>query len=356
MNDDTTNPEYGNQSETPGPYSDFDPYAESELASAAPPVSFSRMMPNDYPSAPLIPASERRTHVPLYVKLIGGCLATSMIVLLVLACIGGIGTALVFSSPEVSTSSSQDLSVSGVPLLHLNSNATDVTILAGTDHSTIRILVQKHAQAVNNASAQAGLNRMKVTTTQSGDTIDVETHFTEEVGIILHHEWMDLTITVPPSTHLDLTTGAGDVTITGISGIMQLTSEAGDIALNNSALEGTSTIHSDAGNIRLQSVMTDAHTSIITTAGNVDFNGMVESGASFNVHTDAGNVTLQLPPDTSAHFSATTSVGNITIDPIWPISVTKKTVISSANGTMGTSPSATISVTTNAGDITVSTN
>jgi hypothetical protein len=356
MNDDTTNPPYGNQSETPGPYSDFDPYAESELANAAPPASSSRMMPNDYPSAPLMPASERRTRVPLYVKLIGGCLATSMIVLLVLACIGGVGTALVFSSPELSSSSSQDLNVSGVPVLHLNSNATDVTILAGTDHSTVRILVQKHAQAINSASAQAGLNRMKVTTTQSGDTIDVETHFTDETGIILHHEWMDLTITVPPTTHLALTTRAGDVTITGISSTMQLTSKAGDIALNNSALEGTSTIHSDAGDLRLRSVMADAHTSIITTAGTVDFNGMVESGASLSIHTDAGDVTLQLPSDTSAHFSATTSVGNISIDPIWPISVTRETVISSANGTMGTSPSATISVTTHAGDITVSPN
>jgi hypothetical protein len=312
------------------------------------------MMPNDYPSAPRMPASERRTHVPLYVKLIGGCLATSMIVFLVLACIGGVATAVVFSGPEVSTSSSQDLSVSGVPLIHLNSNASDVTILAGTDHSTVHILVQKHAQAINSASAQAGLNRMKVTTTQSGDTVDVETHFTDEVGIILHHEWMDLTITVPPSTNLDLTTGAGDVTITGIEGTMQLTSEAGDIALNNSALEGTSTIHSEAGNMRLQSVIADAHTSIITNAGNVDFNGKAESGASLSVHTNAGNVTLTLPPDTSAHFSATSNVGNITIDPIWPISVTKETVISSANGTMGTSPSATISVSTNAGDITVS--
>jgi Putative adhesin len=356
MNDDTTNPPYGNRSETPGPYSDFDPYSESEPANAAPPVSFSRMMPNDYPSAPRTPASERRTHVPLYIKLIGGCLAASVIVFLVLACIGGIGTALVFSSPEVSSGSSQDLSVSGVPLLHLNSNATDVTILAGTDHSAVRILVQKHAQAINNASAQAGLNRMKVTTTQSGDTIDVETHFTDETGIILHHEWMDLTITVPPSTHLDLTTRAGDVTITGISGTMQLTSEAGDIAINNSALEGTSTIHSDAGNIRLQSVIADTHTSIITTAGSVDFNGMVESGASFSVHTDAGDVTLQLPRDTSAHFSATTNFGNVTIDPIWPISVTKETANSSANGTMGASPSATISVTTSAGDIRVSPN
>lgn len=354
MNDDTTNPEYQNQSETPGPYSDFDPYAESELASTAPPASFSRMMPNDYPSAPRMPATERRTHVPLYVKLIGGCLATSIIVLLVLACIGGVATAVVFSSPEVSTSSSQELSVSGVPLIHLNSNATDVTILAGTDHSTVHILVQKHAQAVNSASAQAGLNRMKVTTTQSGDTIDVETHFTDEVGIILHHEWMDLTITVPPSTNLDLTTAAGDVTITGISGTMQLTSEAGDIALHNSALEGTSTIHSDAGDMRLQSVIADAHTSITTNAGNVNFNGAVESSATLSVHTNAGDVNLTLPPDTSAHFSATTSVGNITIDPIWPISVTKETVISSANGTMGTSPSATISVTSNAGEITVS--
>jgi hypothetical protein len=356
MNDDTTNPEYRNPGETPGPYSDFDPYAESEVANAAPPVSFSRMMPNDYPSAPRTSTSERRTHVPLYVKLIGGCLATSMIVLLILACIGGIGTALVFSSPEVSTSSSQDLRVSGVPLIHLNSNATDVTILAGTDSSTVHVLVQKHAQAINDASAQAGLNRMKVTATQSGDTIDVETHFTDEAGIILHHEWMDLTITVPPSTNLDLTTGAGDVTITRISGTMQLTSEAGDIALNNSTLEGTSTIHSDAGNMRLQSVITDAHTSIITTAGNVDFSGTVERGASLSVHTNAGDVTLQLPADTSAHFSATTSVGTITIDPIWPISVTRGTVISSAHGTMGASPSATISVSTNAGDITVSPN
>jgi hypothetical protein len=354
MNDDTTNPEYQNQSETPGPYSDFDPYAESAPANAAPPAPFSRMMPNDYPSAPRPSTSERRNHVPLYVKLIGSCLAVTMILLLILACIGGVAAATIFSSPEVSSSSSQDLIVSGVPLIHLNSSATDVTILAGTDHSTVHVLVEKHSQALNNSSAQDGLNRMNVTTSQSGDTIDVETHFSDETGIILHHEWMDLTITAPPSTNLDLTTGAGDVTITGITGTMQLTSEAGNIALNNSALEGTSTIHSVAGDLKLQSVTADAHTSITTTAGNVDFNGLVESGATLSVHTNAGDVSLLLPPDTSAHFSATTNVGDITIDPIWPISVSRNRVNSSANGTMGASPGATISVTVNTGDITVS--
>src|SRR5215469_12040536 len=109
MNEDTTNPEYRNRSEAPGPYSEFDPYAESELPNTAPPASFSRMMPNDYPSAPLAPRSERRTHIPAYVKLIGGCLAISMIVLLVLAFFGGIATAVIFSGPELSSSSSQNL-------------------------------------------------------------------------------------------------------------------------------------------------------------------------------------------------------------------------------------------------------
>jgi Putative adhesin len=354
MNDDTTNPEYRNQSETPGPYSDFDPYANSEPSNATPLVSFSQMMPNDYPSAPLVPATERHTRVPGYIKLIGGCLATGMIALLILACIGGVATAVVFSSPEVSSSSSQDLSVSGVPLIHLNSSASDVTILAGGNHTMVHVLVQKHAQSINTASAQADLNSIKVTTTQSGDTIDVETHFANNVGIILHHEWIDLTITVPPSSNLDLTTAAGDVKVNGISGTMRLTTEAGDIALNNSVLAGTTTIHSNAGTVRLESVNTNAHTSIITNAGDVDFDGLVGEAASFSIHTDAGNVSLRLPTDTSAHFNANTSVGNITIDPVWSISVTKDTVISSANGTMGTSPSATISVTTNAGDITVS--
>jgi hypothetical protein len=343
-----------NRDETPRPYSDFDPYAESGPSTATPPISFSKMMPNDYPSAPVVPATELRTRVPGYVKFIGGCLATGMIVFLVLACIGGVATAVVFSSPEVSSSSSQDFSVSSVPLIHLNSQASDVTVLAGANHTTVHVLVQKHAQAINSASAQADLKSMKVTTSQSGDTIDVQTQFNNDVGIILHHEWVDLTITVPPSSNLDLATDAGDVTVTGISGSMQVTTEAGDIALNNSVLEGTSTIHSNAGNMRLESVNTNAHTSIITNAGNVDFNGLVEANASLSVHTDAGNVTLRLPPSTSAHFNATSNVGTITIDQLWSISVTRETVMSSASGTMGPSPSATISVFTNAGDIKVS--
>ena len=257
---------------------------------------------------------------------------------------------------QASSSSSQQFQVSGTPLIQLNSNISDVTILAGSDATTVQLAVHKHAQVLNGSSAQAELNAMHVTTTQSGNVIDIETEG-NGVSEFLQHRWMDLTITVPANSDLDLTTSAGDVSVSGVSGAMDITSSAGDVTLNNSVLEENSTIHSDAGDIKVNSVAGEAHTSIDTNAGDVDFKGSLGSGADLQVQTDAGDISLRLPASTNAHLDATANVGDINID-TWAIPVTKQALRTTANGVLGDSSTTTasISLTSNAGDITVSPN
>lgn len=329
-----------------------------------PPASYSRhsrMMPNDYPAGatvaePRAVSDERKTRIPLIVKLLGGCLVVSMIACLVLAAVAGVTSAILFSGPTASNSSAQQFQVSGTPLIQLNSNISDVTILAGSAATTIQLAVHKHVQAFNGSSAQSELNAMHVTTAQSGNVIDIETEG-NGVSEFLQHRWIDLTITVPANSDLDLTTSAGDVSVSGVSGAMDITSSAGDLTLNNSVLEGNSTIHSSAGDIKLNSVAGEAHTSIVTNAGDVDFKGSLGSSADLQVQTDAGDITLRLPASTSAHLDATANAGDINID-TWPIPVTNQAPRATANGILGSSSttSTTISLTSDAGDITVSPN
>ncbi len=140
---------------------------------------------------------------------------------------------------------------------------------------------------------------------------------------------VDFTITVPPTTDLQINTNAGTITINGISGKMSLISNARTIDATQAALTGNSTFR--------------------TNAGSINFNGAIGSTGTYDFETNAGSIDMTLTGSPNFHVNATTDVGSINSS--FPLTVSHSSVGATVNGDVGTAPQATLTLKTNAGSI-----
>lgn len=215
--------------------------------------------------------------------------------------------------------------VSATPRLILNNDAGSVTINRGGQNS---ILVQPTRYAslggnINDVHVQesldSGTNALTITVTHPGGQ-----NFFNQAGV-------DFTITAPADTDLQITTSAGSIHTSGISGTMSLNTNAGSIGVSGAALSGSSTFK--------------------TNAGSIDFNGSLGTSGIYDFETNAGSITVMLPATSAFHVNASTDAGSINTS--FPLTVNHGAANASINGDVGTSPQATLTLKTNAGSITL---
>lgn len=278
------------------------------------------------------PSPPRRSR--WYVWLIGGCLALVVVAILGCAVLGGVFAGFlihVANEVPVSETTTQSFSVTGTPSLNIQDTAGNVEVIQGST-GTVGVEVTKSARATTSDEARTDLNGIHVDVTQTGDTIKVVTTFDQDNGIGRQPR-VDLTLTVPPTTNITAQVTTGEVTITGISGLFNLSVVA--------------------GNLQTEAVtFTDGSQTHVTT-GNLQLAGAVPTGASINVGVDTGQAALELPASTAAHLDARTNVGSVTISG-WPLSASKDNVGASAVGDLGTNPQGTITVRVQTGNIDIS--
>lgn len=241
-----------------------------------------------YPAPRAQPSSERRT--PAWIKVTAGCLIAFAVVIAFCAVASGVIGGLAIASATVSGSQSQTLNVTGTPHVVLDVQAGNVHVMTGQS-ATVGISLTKSARALSSRLARQMLDDMRFTATQSDDTITITTDY----GSIDQH-WpvfsrrLDLTVTVPQTTNLSATMQAGNLTVDGTNGTLDLTSRAGNVELNEVTLAGDSSLR--------------------LTAGNVTLHGTLADHAALDVDMTAGNVTLFLPASTPARLDATVTAGH----------------------------------------------
>lgn len=205
-------------------------------------------------------------------------------------------------------------SVSSAPKIIVHADAGDVHIHSGSG-SSIVIKATKHLGIFDN-----GTSNPDITTQQNGNTINitttVETYFSLLGG---GRSYVSLDITLPSTSNVQLTEGAGNITVDDVSGQMAIHNQAGDITLNDSRLSGSSSLISDAGNIQ--------------------FDGSLDQHGSYQFTTQAGNVTLTLPSNSSLNLHTQVTAGHIQN--------------AFGDGATGSAPQAPVNVSTTAGNITI---
>lgn len=167
----------------------------------------------------------------------------------------------------------------------------------------------------------------------------------------------DITVIVPQSVALNLSTGSTAIEVDGFSGQLSVQTDSGTITLNGDSLSEQSTIKTNSGNINLDqgsvngNATISAETGTITLDqenlsgqvalstggnGNIEFTGTLDAQGKYQFTTDSGSIDLTLPGNTSMQMTVTQKAGAYQSD--FPKST-------------GNLPQAAVTVTTNSGDI-----
>ncbi len=140
-----------------------------------------------------------------------------------------------------------------------------------------------------------------------------------------------LNVMAPWNTDLNLTTKAGSIDVTNVTGQMSLHTNAGSISVRQSTLDGNSTIQ--------------------TNAGSVSFQGAIDPEGAYQFITNTGSVHVILPSHSAFHVDARTDVGSITTN-IPGLQVVRLNYMNSeAHGDVGEPPRGTITLRSNLGSI-----
>lgn len=207
------------------------------------------------------------------------------------------------------------------------SGNTPPTLIVNNDVGSVHVQPDSSSNNVHVKVTKSGGNPsdIQVNYSQGGNTVTVTIKRTNTTSNVK----ADAVITVPNKSDLQLQDGTGDITVTGIEGKMLLTNGTGSINATQATL---------TSNSQLQ-----------TGTGNVNFSGSIGNG-NYQFQSNTGDVDVSLPSNANFHLNANTNVGNISSD--FPdIAIQQNIVGASATGSVGSTPSTTIILTTNTGSI-----
>lgn len=256
-------------------------------------------------------------------------LLIAMVVLLLVACEAG-------SMQKYSHTQAECFAVDGTPTLTIDNFYGDVAVRDGKGN-IVEVVASKRA------AQEKHLEQIEVEISQTDSTIEIRT----DIPFDLMNVSVELGITAPTSTQVDLQSGGGDVSIVGIAGRVKAVTSGGDIEIweAKSPLDvhtagGNITVFGAKGGLRAESSggdieIHDAHVEatvstgggniqilgasgeiqVNTGAGDIDYQGRPQGDCRFD--TGRGHIRLRLPADINARVELETPDGDIDID--WPI-------------------------------------
>jgi hypothetical protein len=218
--------------------------------------------------------------------------------------------------------------------LSIRNRAGNVTFAAGPV-GQVRVVVTKRARGLFGGADESDLERVQVAVTQTGDTIHIDAESGERWSF-LKQVSIDLEVTAPAATGVDLRLNAGNARLEGITGSVRAELNAGNLDLSDVVCTGVSRLTLNAGTLTLR--------------------GALAAGASLEAHVNAGNVRFILPADTAASVEARTTAGAIHTT-AEQLHVSRQFASASASGRLGpatsAAPRATLRAQVDAGNITL---
>nr|MBC8504296.1 DUF4097 family beta strand repeat protein [Chloroflexota bacterium] len=181
-------------------------------------------------------------------------------------------------------------STNGTTVLVVESSAGDISIVGG-DSDQVSVTAHKTAWHSTNEKAQAELEEMNITVTQTGNNITVRYQQNPKVVIAgsIRNDKVDFSITVPTDTAVTTSTSSGDVFLTDSIGEADLHSEFGDITASN--VTGSLIVDSNSGEIVARDISAGKKDiDLRTEFGNIELEN--STGDNIEVRTNSGRVEL----------------------------------------------------------------
>jgi DUF4097 and DUF4098 domain-containing protein YvlB len=227
----------------------------------------------------------------------------------------------------------------------------DVRVL--TDDGSVRVSTGSANEVdvrVTTVGWEIAAGEVTVTERQAGDQVSLEVRLPKSRSWSLTgNRRIEVDVKMPAKGDLDVRTGDGSVTATGLAGRISLST--GDGSIGADALQGELRLHTGDGSIRGSGL--SGHLSADTGDGSMNVRGRfegldlrtgdgsidasVEAGsklaAPWSVSTGDGGVTLRIPPGLGAELEARTGDGSIVLDS--PVSVRGTVSRRSVRGQIG---------------------
>jgi DUF4097 and DUF4098 domain-containing protein YvlB len=208
----------------------------------------------------------------------------------------------------------ETLAVGDAPSLEITDFAGSITISAG-EGDEVRVVATKKA------SSQNRLDRIDFSAREADNRVVIETRKSFTTG----NASVELEVTAPADSRVDLHTGAGEVDVRDITGRLDIRSGAGTIDVRGA--EGTARF--DLG------------------AGQIIYEGMPSGDCRFQ--TGAGEIILRLPEDSNVRIDLGTGMGAVEVD----FDVDGRVSQRSAEGVIGDGRQGSISARTGVGGVTL---
>jgi len=277
------------------------------------------------PSLPSVaagmPTQPRRRDTPWFPWLVGGCLGVLVVLILFCAVVAGTLGGLAFriaNRQEAEEKLSQTASVSGIPVISIESDVGAVRVVAGPDNQ-VHLAATKTARAGSEEDARHQLQRATVLMRQDGNTIAITSRTTGSNGFGVSLT-TDLTVTVPHQTLLSLHLQSGNAAVEGVtlSGSCVLEIQRGDVSLAGSLDPAAAVmLHVAAGNATVSLPQTNAiHVDAATLRGAVSVKGLSantqHSGDGASLVADTRSL-LAVSPASGATLSIRVDSGDIVL-------------------------------------------
>jgi hypothetical protein len=183
----------------------------------------------------------------------------------------------------------------GVPAsLMVNNEVGTIHVHPGSGMAVV-VQATKHS-GLGGADPQVTMNQTDST------TVSIKTHCPPRSSI-------DLDITAPSASQLQLQTGAGDIQIEGING--QVNAETGSGGLTATSITGQANLRTGSGLVNVSQAGLNGNSRLSTGSGDISFDGSLDPKGTYRLETGSGSVDLTLPADSSLSLNLHTDVGSI---------------------------------------------
>ena len=324
----------------------------------------SRPQPRRYPE----PRPRLRKRRRVWPWLLMGC-AGGIVILVVAAAIivfltvrsatGGSIIPVVTNNPGTYTqaSSPQPVQISTITQMQVHDQIGDVTITVDPSATTPTIATLKKVKAASSDAANKEFGNISIQVQPAGSTLSISATMPSSDSNIFgsHNDSVNLTITLPPQSVNSTATSVGATSTPAIPATTPLSLSA-DVSIGNITVDGLSGVlqlKDDVGNIKVDHATLSDGSHLETGTGNVTFNGSLDTPPLANnaiprykLQSETGNIDATLPGDANIILDANTNTGTITSD--FPISVTRSDNSASYYGPLNSSstPGSTLPVLT----------
>lgn len=195
--------------------------------------------------------------------------------------------------------------------LNVSDDAGDVSV-TGADVDTVQVKIVKTAYASSQSRADEEVKDIKYTIEQIGNTITLHYELLRSLNFNDHVSTVNFIVTVPENTSVEVRANSGDIDVSQVNGIVDLSSDFGTTTLEN--IKGAVAVDSKSGSIRASQVESGKEDIVLTT----DFGEVVlekTSGQNLNIDSQSGSLKLQ-DVRLTADLVVSTDFGDITLDQV----------------------------------------